>query len=46
MQLISELIIPNETGKSVIQLLQGDLSELPAAHKTDILVLSAFPGNY
>src|SRR5918993_310896 len=46
MQLISELIIPNETGESVIQLLQGDLSELPVEHKTDILVLSAFPGDY
>ena len=46
MQLISELIIPNETCESVIQLLHGDLSELPAEHKTDILVLSAFPGDY
>src|SRR5688500_3480417 len=46
MQVISELHIQNENGNSVIQLLQGDLSALPPEHKTDLLVLSAFPGEY
>ncbi|MES2890426.1 MAG: toll/interleukin-1 receptor domain-containing protein [Bacteroidota bacterium] len=46
MKLISELSIPNEQGGAVIQLLQGDLSMLPVEHATDILVLSAFPGEY
>jgi hypothetical protein len=46
MKLISELTIQRARGNAVIQFLQGDLSAIPADHRTDILVLSAFPGCY
>ncbi|MBL0358987.1 MAG: hypothetical protein IPP72_19945 [Chitinophagaceae bacterium] len=46
MQLLSEINIERTTGTAVIQLLQGDLSNIPIEHRTDILVMSAFPGDY
>jgi TIR domain len=46
MNLLSEINIPRAQGGTVIQLLQGDLSAIPAEQATDILVMSAFPGNY
>jgi hypothetical protein len=46
MKLLSEINITQQKQHSVIQLLQGDLSAIPAEHATDILVMSAFPGDY
>jgi len=47
MRLISEIIVNNQPGdRSTIQLLQGDLTAIPVEHATDILVVSAFPGDY
>ncbi len=47
MKLLSQLSV-SRAGEddALIQLLQGDLSEIPAEHKTDLLVVSAFPGSY
>src|SRR5690349_3981223 len=46
MKLLSQIEI-NEPGRiATIQLLQGDLTALPAEHETDLLVMSAFPGDY
>lgn len=47
MKLLSQLTI-SRSGEpdALIQLLQGDLADIPVEHKTDILVVSAFPGNY
>ncbi|MFC0772992.1 toll/interleukin-1 receptor domain-containing protein [Terrimonas alba] len=46
MQLLSQINIDRDQGPAMIQLLQGDLSAIPARHATDILVMAAFPGNY
>ena len=46
MKLISQLEIVNNRSNSIIQLLHGDLSAIPPEHATDILVMSAFPGDY
>lgn len=46
MQLLSQIQIQQPANTAVIQLLQGDLSNIPTEHATDILVMSAFPGNY
>jgi hypothetical protein len=46
MQLLSQIEIQRTQGNTVIQLLQGDLSAIPAEHAVDILAMSAFPGNY
>jgi hypothetical protein len=46
MQLLSEIIIHREKDKASIQLLQGDLTAIPNEHATDIVVISAFPGDY
>jgi hypothetical protein len=46
MQLLSQINIQRSHGNAVIQLLQGDLSAIPAEYATDILAMSAFPGDY
>ncbi len=46
MQLLSTISIQNNERNAVIELLQGDLSALPAEHAADILVISAYPGDY
>lgn len=46
MQLLSQINIQRTQGNTVIQLLQGDLSAIPAEHAVDILAMSAFPGTY
>lgn len=46
MQLLSQIDIQSTQGNTVIQLLQGDLSAIPAEHAVDILAMSAFPGIY
>ena len=46
MKLLSQINIQRTQGSTVVQLLQGDLSAIPAEHATDILVMSAFPGDY
>lgn len=46
MKLLSQINIERSPQTAVIQLLQGDLSAIPTEHATDILVMSAFPGDY
>ena len=46
MKLLSQINIERSQGSAVIQLLQGDLSEIPPEHATDLLIMSAFPGDY
>lgn len=46
MQELSQIHIKRKQGDAAIQLLQGDLSTLPASQAADILVMSAFPGEY
>ena len=46
MNLLSQIEISRPGGLATIQLLQGDLTALPVEHETDLLVMSAFPGDY
>ena len=46
MKLLSQITIQRSSGKAFVQLLQGDLSSIPEEHETDILVISAYPGDY
>jgi hypothetical protein len=46
MKLLSQINVERSPQTAVIQLLQGDLSAIPTEHATDILVMSAFPGDY
>lgn len=46
MRLLSQLEVQNANDVAVIQLLHGDLSALPPEHAVDIMVVSAYPGNY
>src|SRR5215203_3443846 len=46
MKVLSQINIERSQGSAVIQLLQGDLSAIPKKHATDLLIMSAFPGDY
>ena len=46
MKLLSQIEVSQPKGIAVVQLLQGDLTALPTEHETDLLVMSAFPGDY
>jgi TIR domain len=46
MQLLSQIDIQRTHGNTAIQLLLGDLSNIPPEHATDILAMSAFPNEY
>ena len=46
MELLSQINISRASGEASIQLLQGDLTAIPREHAADILVISAYPGNY
>lgn len=46
MKLLSEIKLTRSNSTATIQLLQGDLTALPPQHETDLLVMSAFPGDY
>lgn len=46
MQLLSQIKIQHAANTAAIELLLGDLSAIPDEHRTDILVMSAFPGEY
>lgn len=43
MELVDEII--TENGQS-LQLLKGDLTQIPTEYKVDLLIISAFPGDY
>jgi hypothetical protein len=46
MRLLTSWSIDHSGAQRTIQLLQGDLSRLPADHAVDIVVVSAFAGDY
>lgn len=46
MRLLSEINIQCSRCSAVIQLLHGDLTSIPDEHHADLLVISAFPGDY
>ena len=46
MELLSQIIVHRPQNDATIQLLQGDLTVIPAEHAVDILVVSAYPGSY
>ena len=46
MQLIDLISIETRGGQRRIELLVGDLSAIPDDHRVDMLVVSAFPGDY
>ena len=46
MQLLASWTIPHGGEPRTIQLLQGDLSQLPREHSVDVLVVSAFKNDY
>ena len=46
MRLLATWSIDPSGGRRTIELLQGDLSRLPTEHAVDILVVSAFAGDY
>jgi hypothetical protein len=46
MQLLASHTIRHATGQGFIRLYRGDLSAIPPAEAVDLLVVSAFPGDY
>lgn len=46
MRLLASHTIRHATGQGFIRLYQGDLSAIPPAEAVDLLVVSAFPGDY
>lgn len=46
MTIISQISIDRTGGNSTIQLIHGDLSNIPPEHESDILIMPAFPNNY
>lgn len=46
MELINTITVNRSSGDAAIELLQGDLSQLPEQHRVDMLVVSAFPDSY
>ncbi|MBD2754950.1 toll/interleukin-1 receptor domain-containing protein [Spirosoma validum] len=46
MELLSQIIIPRPEGNATIQLLSGDLTDIPKEFAVDILAISAFRGDY
>lgn len=41
-----ELLDSHQIGRGLIELLKGDLTEVPVHHRVDLLVISAFPNDY
>lgn len=46
MELIDSITVLHRDQKRVVELLVGDLTQLPAEHAVDVLVVSAFPDDY
>ncbi|MCA1758844.1 MAG: hypothetical protein LC658_03660, partial [Bacteroidales bacterium] len=46
MKLLSQITVQRQQNHATIQLLHGDLTAIPKEHSADILVVSAYPGNY
>jgi hypothetical protein len=46
MKLIDVLEVRHASGPKKIELFAGDLTRIPKAHAVDVLVVSAFPGDY
>src|SRR5215467_31769 len=46
MRLLAEWVIDRHDGPKRIQLLQGDLADIPRDHAVDVLIVSAFPNDY
>lgn len=46
MKLLAQADIVRDRDTAIIQLLEGDLANLPAEYASDVLVMAAFPGDY
>lgn len=46
MELLDKIVLQSATGNHTIEFLAGDLAALPRRHAVDVLVVSAFPGDY
>jgi TIR domain len=46
MRLLSTHVVRHSTGDKYLRLYHGDLTAIPAGEEVDLLVVSAFPGNY
>ena len=46
MELLDKITVHHQTGDRYIELLYGDLTEIPPEHTVDLLVISAFPNTY